>query len=291
FGRGALNFLYPGNRKVLAYLRQWENESVLCIANLSRAPQPVELDLSAFRGRVPIELLGRSAFPPIGELPYFITLPGYGFYWLLLAEEAAAPSWHEDLAPPLPELLTLVAPQGWPSLMSGMPRKLLEERILLEYLRPRRWFGAKSQKVTGISISGLAEMPCEPSTAMIATVAVELDGEPAQSYALPLSVLWEEETDGQSPLVPFILGRVRRGAKTGLLCDDMTNDRFVRQLVSGIGRGHEITPAAGGSLHFAPTTVFPSDVDIQTLPVSRTAREQSNTSVRVGDGMILKLFR
>jgi len=61
----------------------------------------VELDLSAFEGRVPVELLGRSAFPPIGELPYFVTLPAYGFYWFLLTDEAEAPLWHEPFVHPL----------------------------------------------------------------------------------------------------------------------------------------------------------------------------------------------
>ena len=86
---------------------------------LSRSAQPAELDLSAFSGWVPVELLGNSAFPRIGELPYFITLPGYGFYWFLLTEEAEAPSWHEDYQKPVPDLQTLVLPHGWNSLMYG----------------------------------------------------------------------------------------------------------------------------------------------------------------------------
>src|SRR3990167_7019743 len=79
FGRGSLRFLRPGNRKILAYLREHEDETILCVANLSRAPQAVELDLSTFRQRVPVELMGRSRFPPIGDLPYLLTLSGHGF--------------------------------------------------------------------------------------------------------------------------------------------------------------------------------------------------------------------
>ena len=84
FGRGDQRFLYPDNRKVLAYLRAHGEEIILCVFNLARAPQAVELDLSGLKGRVPVELFGRSAFPPIGELPYLLTLPGHGFYWFLL---------------------------------------------------------------------------------------------------------------------------------------------------------------------------------------------------------------
>jgi maltose alpha-D-glucosyltransferase/alpha-amylase len=81
-----MTLLYPTNRKVLAYLRQHEGETVLCVANLSRAAQAVELDLSAYAGRVPVELTGRSPFPPVGELPYLLTLPAFGFFWFLLAD-------------------------------------------------------------------------------------------------------------------------------------------------------------------------------------------------------------
>jgi maltose alpha-D-glucosyltransferase/alpha-amylase len=73
FGRGKLSFLRPGNRKVLAYLRELNDEAILCVGNLSRAAQPVELDLKKFKGRIPVELLGRTSFPPIGDLPYLLT--------------------------------------------------------------------------------------------------------------------------------------------------------------------------------------------------------------------------
>ena len=78
FGRGRLSFLRAGNRKVLAYLRSHGDEHILCVANLSRTPQPVELDLGRFKGMVPVELTGHTAFPPIGELPYLLTLARYG---------------------------------------------------------------------------------------------------------------------------------------------------------------------------------------------------------------------
>src|SRR3712207_9171383 len=88
FGRGTMEFLHPGNRKVLAYLREHEDESILCVANLSRSAQPVELGLSRFRGRVPVELLGGSSFPTVGDLPYMVTLPGHSFYWFRMAKDA-----------------------------------------------------------------------------------------------------------------------------------------------------------------------------------------------------------
>ncbi len=90
FGRGSLRFLYPGNRRVMAYLREFDGDTILCVANLSRTPQAVELDLADYEGWVPVELSGPSPFPPIGKLNYLLTLPPYGFYWLGLQREREA---------------------------------------------------------------------------------------------------------------------------------------------------------------------------------------------------------
>ena len=83
FGRGAIEFLHPENRKVLAYIRR-DDQHVLVVNNLSRFVQPVELDLRHYAGWTPVEIFGETRFPPIGELPYFLTLGPHGFYWFRL---------------------------------------------------------------------------------------------------------------------------------------------------------------------------------------------------------------
>ena len=86
FGRGTLEFLHPDNRQVLAYLREYEGVTILCVVNLSRFSQYVELDLRRYDGRVPVELVGHVRFPAIGELPYLLTFGPHGFYWFLLTD-------------------------------------------------------------------------------------------------------------------------------------------------------------------------------------------------------------
>jgi maltose alpha-D-glucosyltransferase/alpha-amylase len=86
FGIGSFEVLSAENPSVLAYVREWEDDVVLCVNNLSRFAQPVELSLQRFEGRTPIELLGRVPFPRIGELPYLLTLGPYGFYWFQIVE-------------------------------------------------------------------------------------------------------------------------------------------------------------------------------------------------------------
>ena len=84
FGRGTLEFLQTPNRKVIAFVRRYQDELVLCVANLSSTVQPAELNLSAFAGMTPVEMLGLTDFPKIGAQPYFLTLPPYYFYWFSL---------------------------------------------------------------------------------------------------------------------------------------------------------------------------------------------------------------
>src|SRR5690606_22253828 len=86
FGRGTMRLLYPRNRKILAYVREYDGERILCVVNLARTAEAVELDLSDWRGAVPVELTGRSPFPPIGDLPYLVTLPAYALYCFVLAD-------------------------------------------------------------------------------------------------------------------------------------------------------------------------------------------------------------
>ena len=86
FGVGSFEALTPGNPKIFACIRTYEDDVVLCVHNLARSAQAVELDLSWYKGRRPVELFGRSRFPKIGELPYLLTLAPRGFFWFRLEE-------------------------------------------------------------------------------------------------------------------------------------------------------------------------------------------------------------
>ena len=147
FGRGSLKMLAPSNRRILAYLREYaegeRQDSILCVANLSRAAQAVELDLASHAGKVPVEMIGGMSFPPIGELTYLLTLPPYGFYWFYLADATQMPSWHVAADERLPELPTLVVKQRLGELLQGASRNILEGETLPAYLPKRRWFAGE----------------------------------------------------------------------------------------------------------------------------------------------------
>ena len=87
FALGAFRELGGSNPSVLTYVRETDDEVVLCVNNLSRFPQPIELQLQHWNSWTPVELTGHVRFPPIGQLPYLLTLPGHGFYWFKLQPE------------------------------------------------------------------------------------------------------------------------------------------------------------------------------------------------------------
>jgi maltose alpha-D-glucosyltransferase/alpha-amylase len=101
FGMGTFTDIGGSNPCVLSFVRSFGDDIVLCVNNLSRFPQPVELDLREWEGAEPVELLGGAQFPRIGELPYLLTLAGHGFYWLRIPRiphpdsEPAAATRHE----------------------------------------------------------------------------------------------------------------------------------------------------------------------------------------------------
>jgi maltose alpha-D-glucosyltransferase / alpha-amylase len=90
FGRGSIEFLRPRNPRVIAYVRRYQRELVLIVANLAGSPQPVELDLGEFVGATPVEILGRTRFPVVRDHPYFLSLGPHGFYWFRLERQASA---------------------------------------------------------------------------------------------------------------------------------------------------------------------------------------------------------
>jgi len=288
FGRGTLRFLYPSNRKVLAYLREFEEETILCVANLSRAPQAVELDLSDMNGRVPNELSGGTDFPPIGELPYLLTLPAYGFYWFSLA----VPHPDAEAARPMPELFTLVI-QGTPdSLFQGRERQAFERASVPTYLPAQRWFGGKASRISAVSVLDHAVLRDRQGRDLFSwpLIAVSLSDGTQQDYSLPLAIDREAEA-----LLPSAIARVRRGPQVGLLYDAATAPEFAHSILADIERDLDFQTANGGHIYFRSTTELPAALALLAeegeVQPRRISSEQSNSSIVFGERMMLKLFR
>jgi maltose alpha-D-glucosyltransferase/alpha-amylase len=287
FGRGVLEFLYPGNRKVLAYLRRLDGQTVLCVANLARSPQAVELDLSAFAGRVPVEMTGGSAFPPVGELPYLLTLPPFGFYWFdLRTADENAPAWHTAAPEMMNEYLTLVVRRGMRDLDGGALRGQLERDILPQYLKARRWFAAKDRALDGVQLHFVASLGSGADAPALFEVHARF-GEDVQRYLLPLGIVWENE-DAPVLARQLAVANVRRGPRLGVLTDAFAIPAFTRTLLELLARDASV-PAADGELRFRKEPG--ADLGTAEAPLRWLSAEQSNSSLIVGDQAVLKLLR
>jgi len=302
FGRGSLTFLRPGNRKILAYLREYHNETLLCIANLSSSAQPVELDLARFKGKVPVELLGHTAFPPIGDLPYLLTLAGRGFYWFRLAGDVDVPGWHQERLPPQ-ELPMLVLFADWRSFfaeqveparaaLAQQTRQRLERSILPNFLTTQRWFAAKGETIDCVELHQSTPWSDERGSWLFGFVRVRFANGQTQTYSLPLAIAWGDAADDNiRPLLSTALAKVRQRARIGILYDALADLAFCRTLVDAIGAGRRL-PFDGGELVATATAAFPrlrGDGEIKEMRMPTAA--SSNSAVVFDDRLFLKLYR
>jgi maltose alpha-D-glucosyltransferase/alpha-amylase len=302
FGRGRRTFLKPGNRKILACLSEHGEDIILTVFNLSRAAQPVELDLSACKGRVPVEMLGRTPFPPIGELPYLLTLPSHGFYWFRLATEVPMPSWHQE-GVALQDRPVLVLFDGWTSLFKErvMPwrigfadrlRKQFETETLPPHIEAQRWYASKGSSIARARLADQAVWEAEGLSWMLPVL--ELDGPPERAmYFMPLALAWEDRDDERMKcLEPAAIAKIRQQANVGVMGDAFFDEAFCRALVRAIVRDTTLATTQG-RLHFRPTALGRElDVDaIAALPVSRPTAASSNTVVTLGETLFLKGYR
>jgi maltose alpha-D-glucosyltransferase/alpha-amylase len=284
FGRGSLSFIRPANRSVLVYVRQHHNEVLVCIANLSRSAQAAEIDLSPWRGRIPLELLGRTNFPAIGDNPYLITLAPYGFFWFQLCETGGA---GETVTASPPEFETLVVTGGWRSLLQGRSRSVLERDVLPAFLAGRRWFAERGNLSTSTSIIGT--IPLATADPELGLALIEAKGRhETAAYLLPLTIQWTRLDRVRHN--PNALAAVRRGSREGTLLDATADPRFVAFVLDHL-RGSQVIEADHRRIEFQPTNEFQAGNPTDIANVRAVDTEQSNTTVLVGSEYVLKLFR
>lgn len=301
FGRGTFKFLHPGNRKILAYLREYQDEYLLCVANLANSAQPVELNLAAYKGRVPVELLGRTTFPAIGELPYLLSLPSYSFYWFLLATDVEAPIWHVDKLP-REVLPLLVLPEGLLSALMAKPagkvsdvlarktRTRLETEVIPPFLTVQRWFAGAGQHIAQLELDiNDTWKTTDGKSWLPLLIRLRFDTEATQTYFLPLGLLLGEAADEQyHALSPWVLAKVRQHAREGILYDALGEDAFCRFLLDAIVAEMRL-PFASGEMVFSKTSALSELPEISDI--IRPGVEQSNTSIVYGEQAILKVYR
>jgi maltose alpha-D-glucosyltransferase/alpha-amylase len=288
FGRGTQEFLNPENRKILAYIRRYDDPStgtsevVLCVANLSRFSQPVSLDLKQFAGMIPVEMLGYVTFPTVTAQPYPLTLAPYSFIWL---ELQSAPTVLEPL--PLPEEQTQlnVIHEGINDVLGDPDLPTL----LQTYLPRQRWFGAKSRTIKSVEILNTVRLP--DLDAALAFLRLTYENDETSTYQLPLALSKDAQAEQIRTETPgSIIASVSTSSGPAVLHDAVSHEDVRQALLSLIGDEKKISTALG-VLEGHRSSSFAKARGTDVLAARVGSAEQSNTSILFGGKLILKLFR
>jgi maltose alpha-D-glucosyltransferase/alpha-amylase len=292
FGRGTFELLAPENRRVLAFVRRYQDEVILVVANLSRFAQHADLDLRSLKGRIPVELFGRSAFPRIGDSPYLLTLGPHAFYWFALElprDEGHAPLTEDSLR-------TLDVGTPWTQLFEGKPRHALEGAIL-SYLRGCSWFGGRTQPVRSLRIQEAFKLDLGGTESVMAFIQVEYElGEP-ETYSLPLVFASGEEAqalrNGAAHEIVAAL-RIHGGpsASDGVLYNALANESFVRALLQLLAKRGQIRTPRGkiSAIPFAGSEQVRKALDSPLTPTPEKG-DPSHSTFNLGNQWILRWYR
>ncbi|TMA25952.1 MAG: maltose alpha-D-glucosyltransferase [Deltaproteobacteria bacterium] len=273
FGRGTIEFLAPENPKVLAFIRQHEDETVLVVVNLSRFTQYVELDLKQFKGRIPVELIGRTRFPPVGDLPYLLTLGEHAFYWFSVEqpEHAGVQAREASYHPP-----TLEVASAWEGAFSNAERAALE-MVLPAWIEHRRWLHAGGREVSSAHILDVIVF----DAVRVAVIQVDFSqGEPDQ-FVAPLSLVGGEKPPAPAGLIAIL----RRSDGTQLfLMDALFDPAAAASLLESMRTGRR-SRGVLGMLRGSSRPGLPSGDP-------RLYRQEHHAaSVQYGDALLLKFYR
>jgi maltose alpha-D-glucosyltransferase/alpha-amylase len=291
FGRGTIEFLSPDNPRVLAFIRIYENERILVVANLSRFVQFVELDLTRFKGMTPVELFGQTRFPAIGDRPYMLTLAPHMFDWFSL--ESPGTNALEGYTIPEIELA-----ETWKRFIESDDRVRLE-RLLADYLRHCRWLHDKAGQVRTARIADIIPLSDKADGAYLALIEVEFTEGEAETYTLPLAIAENHRAHQISANAPHaVIANVRRKASSStrerVVFDATADADFGRELFEVMkrrrypkGEAGYLTASVDAGLRNSSTRKG----DATHLEPRLLRLNHTNASIALGDQLIVKLFR
>jgi maltose alpha-D-glucosyltransferase/alpha-amylase len=291
FGRGSLQFIQTRNRKVFVYVRRYEQDIVLCVANLSRTVQPAAVPLAQFAGLTPVELLGQTEFPRIDDHPYFLTLAPYGFYWFQL-QEAVVPITARTAPVPddhaaLPSLFVGVV---WDSVLDGGLRSIIERQALVPFLERQRWFGGKARPLAAARFVDWTTLRHGAHPAFLTIVEAEYRDGGRERYVLPLAMSSGREAAALERERPTEVLAQITGARKGLLHDGLLDDGTCQTLLGAV-RDRQHLAMKHGSLQAANMDPAAAWAPAAPTPIVHPAPDQSNSSVLFGQRVFMKVFR
>jgi maltose alpha-D-glucosyltransferase / alpha-amylase len=273
-GRGDISFLDPDNPHVLAFVRTLEGEPpMLCVANLSRLAQHVGLDLREYQGATPVEVFGQTAFAPVRDHDYQVTLAPYGFFWLSLM---GAQSEAERTAVP-------VLTGG--SMNEVLRRRAGLGRALERWLPTRRFFAGKGRTVRGVTIEDSVVLDADETVALLVVTVAFTEGDD-QRYAVPVMRIGREAAEthewGGAAIALLDDG--------GVLVDAMTDPRGAG-IVTAASLRRRTRPTRRSVLRGVPKRTRLARLTDDPRAVHLIGVEQSNSSAIIDGRLIAKLVR
>ncbi len=294
--RGDLQFLYPENPRVLAFTRNWEEQTLLVITNLSRFHQVVELDLSHYRSYTPREVFSQNRFPDIGEEPYRLNLGPYGFLWLNLTREREAVRVREA-----GETVELSVEGQWSRVLQGETRKKLEKEILPSFLAGHSWYTDGDRSLRRMRIIEEIQLHTKDGSPVLLILEAEYSNDPAPLYLLPLAFAGQEQTlEVMERFKSEVIARLTVDGSWGLLYDGGHSEE-VHRLLLGLLRGRRKVKGRMGELSGRPPrrkrdTIRAEEPDLSSRVLGESTElsegnGQSNTSIVFDNRLYLKLYR
>ena len=288
FGRGSLRFLHPGNRRILAYLREDGDETLLVVANLSRYAQWTELDLAAYAGQVPVELFGAVEFPRVGSEPYLVNLGPHSFLWFSLSREPVSsegPAWHED---GLPEL-------RWRGDLEQLLRRPGDQvaGVLLRWMRTRSWYRGSGQAAQAARVVEVIVLPGE--RAALAAVEVRYRHAELETYLLPLATRPEAEMgQGTEDARQAVVARLTGAGESALLLDGSQVPDVLETLLELVVGRRQVRTAQGALSGRRELGLMaqggPGLKSLHARPLGDPSFASNSLAV-FGDRLVMKVYR
>ncbi|TXK26307.1 maltose alpha-D-glucosyltransferase [Pontibacter qinzhouensis] len=287
FGRGTIKFLSPSNSKVLAFVREYQDETILVIANLSRFAEAVELDLHEYKGRIPMEVFSKNKFPVIKDDSYLFTVGTHGYYWFELQPQEVGGTFETDKQRPEVQLTSLRAA------LAPKVLKELESKVLQKYLMRSRWFGGKARTMQRLQIVSNVPLQVGKQGASLLLIEVNYNEGLPELYQLPIAFASGEQEEELINTHPnSIIARVALDGKEGILFDAMYWEDFRLMLFQVMAKRKKIKTDSGELVGTSNKQVS-SVLKDSTQPFSSRilSAEQSNTSVLYGNQYFMKVYR
>ncbi|OQW98864.1 MAG: alpha-amylase, partial [Elusimicrobia bacterium A5] len=289
FGRGDIEFLPSDNPKVLAFIRKYQDESMLVIINLSRFSQAVELDLSKFAGYFPQEVFSRNRFPLIKAPPYIFTLGFYDYFWFVLRKK-------EDAAQITAGTMTELTVDGkWENVLQGRSQENLEHTALPLYLENRRWFRSKARKIQSVKISETIPVGKNSAAAQILFLEVLYVEGLSETYLLPVCFASKDESEKIIKENPSsVISKLKIENADGIIYDGTFNEEFRKNILLMLAKKGSVDGLHGKLIAY-PGKFLKTFFQLgKSLPLEKSQVlkvEQSNTSFLYEDKLFFKLFR